>query len=193
MQDALYRDGSAAAKEAADMMAVAVDGYLRDQDLQQLRVSDVVFSDSTVALLLGRSARGESCKTGRDQGVVLDEPFSYVVLKRRTEGRAAKSKVFAISWPEYRRWWYWAAKQVTGSSSGAGPPHSARHTGASRDLSEGYRTLEEVMKRGRWKSLNSVHRYAKPHIWYACLASLSAAEKEKGNAILATRGARPAR
>ena len=69
MQDALYNEGSAEAKEAADMMAIAVDGYLRDQDMQQLRVSDVVFSGSTVALLLGRSARGESCKTGRDQGV----------------------------------------------------------------------------------------------------------------------------
>ena len=28
-------------------------------------------------LLLGAGSRGESTKTGRDQGVVLDEPLSY--------------------------------------------------------------------------------------------------------------------
>ena len=72
----------------------------------------------------------------------------------------------------YSKWWRWAAKKACGDTSGAGKPHSARHTGPSRDLTEGYRTLESIMKRGRWKALSSINRYAKPHAYYACLATL---------------------
>ena len=48
-------------------------------------------------------------------------------------------------------------------------------------------TLEEVMKRGRWRALNSVHRYAKPHAWYAAKAKLGHDEKQKGSDILEAR------
>ncbi len=193
MVDELQKLGTPESLIAADMIVVAPDGNLREQDMVQLRVRDLVFSGSTVALLLGRSEKGESFKTGRDQGVVMDEPISFQILQDRVKGKSPNDKVFGISGARYRYWWHWAAKAVTGSSAGAGPPHSARHTGASRDLSEGYRTLEEVMKRGRWKSLQSVHRYAKPHIWYAAIAALSPEEKARGDSLLASRSPRPAR
>ena len=86
MQDELYKEGRAEAKEVADMIALAADGYLREQDMTNLRVQDVVFSDNTVALLLGRSSRGESCKTGRDQGVVMDELHSLTFSRGRCRG-----------------------------------------------------------------------------------------------------------
>ena len=79
---------------------------------------------------------------------------------------------------------------MTGDKNFAGPPHSARHTGASRDLSEGYRSLEDVMKRGRWQALASVHRYAKPHMWFAAIAKLPPEVKEKGDQLLAMRAPR---
>jgi len=182
--------GDPKAAIAADCIAIAADGYLREQDLFQLRIQDVVMTNDTAALLLGQSQRGEGCKSGRDQGVVMDEPHSVDVLRRLTAGRDNDQKVFELTADEYRRFWKKAAKEVLGDSKAAGTPHSARHTGASRDLTEGYRTLEQVMKRGRWKALNSVHRYAKPHAWYAALAALPSEVRDKGDLILEARAPR---
>ena len=39
--------------------------------------------------------------------------------------------------------------------------HSLRHGGLSTDVAMGARSLEEVMKRGRWQSMRSVARYAR--------------------------------
>ena len=114
-------------------------------------------------LSLGRGKRGERCKSGRDQGVVLDEPYSAGILDRRLKKLKPSGRVFTMSADIYRRLWKVAAAEVTGQLMGAGVPHSARHTGATRDLTLGYRTLEQVMKRKRWKALSSVQRYAKPH------------------------------
>ena len=86
----------------------------------------------------------------------------------------------------------WAARQACGDSKGAGPPHSARHSGPSRDLTTGYRSLESILKRGRWKALSSVHRYAKPHAYYACVARVGPEEATRGDSIIAGRPARPA-
>ena len=79
----------------------------------------------------------------------------------------------------------------TRSQGKGGPPHSGRHTGASRDLAEGYRTFEQVQRRGRWKVPGSVQRYAKTHIWHALKLDLPAEELENGTQILATRKSRP--
>eukprot|EP00969_Alexandrium_andersonii_P201943 8923118-Alexandrium_andersonii.AAC.1 len=71
MELELVTHGDEQAALAGDMLAVAVDGYLRKQDLLQLLVEDVVdFREagrSEIVLRLGRSSRGESVKTGRDQ------------------------------------------------------------------------------------------------------------------------------
>ena len=184
-------------------MVPAADGYLREQDLFGLRIEDVVFNTTatggpTVAAYFGRVHRGESCKTGREQGVVFDEPLSYEILERRCTScslsppiKKPSDKVFRITSTLYRRWWRWAACKVLGPDNKVGPPHSARHTGPSRDLTEQYRSLETVMKRGRWKSLTAVQRYAKPHAWYACIASLPKEVLDRGNALLALRSPRP--
>ena len=37
-----------------------------------------------------------------------------------------------------------------------GPPHTARHTGASRDLAGGRRSFDEIKRRGRWKADDGV-------------------------------------
>ena len=192
MQDALWKHGSATAAEAGDACHIAEDGYLREQDFLQLRVGDCLFSGDVVTLMLGVASRGESSKTGRNQGVVLDSPLSCSLLWKRCQGRKPSEKVFPrLTALTYSKWWRWAAKAVCGDSNGAGAPHSARHSGPSRDLTTGYRSLEQIMKRGRWKALTSVHRYAKPHAYYACLSKLSDEEREKGDALLRSRPARP--
>ena len=197
MECALRANDSKDAQEAADCIPLAVDGYLREQDLFQLRVEDVIFTSlspggtEAATLLLGRGKRGERCKSGRDQGVVLDEPYSRDILRRRVNALSPSCKVFNITADKYRKWWVWASKSVTGDPLAAHSPHAARHTGASRDLTEGYRSLEQVMKRGRWKALNSVHRYAKPHAWYEAKSKQSELVKQQGAAILGSRLSRP--
>ena len=46
---------------------------------------------------------------------------------------------------------------------GLGPPvpYQLRHSGASSDRSSGLRSLDEIRKRGRWRSIASVDRYEK--------------------------------
>ena len=156
---------------AADMMEVAVDGYLREQDLRILRVGDVVDANGHVTLLFGRSGRGESTKTGREQGVVLDTRRACEIVRDRCRDKKPSDRVFPLRSEKYRELWKAAADHVSKGRYSIGPPHSARHTGASRDAAENRRSLDEIMKRGRWKSLASVHRYAKPHTWFAAIAA----------------------
>ena len=40
-------------------------------------------------------------------------------------------------------------------------PYQLRHSGASIDKSRDCRTLKEIMKRGRWRSMKSLVRYEK--------------------------------
>ena len=191
MQDELWRHGSPTACEAGDACLIAVDGYLREQDFLNLQVQDVAFSEGVATLLLGVASRGESSKTGRNQGVVLDEPLSFSRLQSRCEGKQMTDKVFPrLSAPIYSKWWRWAARKACGDPNGAGAPHSARHSGPSRDLTTGYRSLESILKRGRWKALSSVGRYAKLHSYYAYLARLGPDERLRGDRLLEQRAPR---
>jgi integrase len=174
------------------MIFPAVDGYLREQDLLNLRASDVSVGDNQVILFLGRSERGDRSKTGRNQGVSLDSPYAHDVLRRRIAGLRPSDRVFPITANQYRSWWTRAAKAVLKTSS-VPPPHSARHTGASRDLAEGYRTFEQVQRRGRWSVPSSVQRYAKTHTWRAVELSVPEAVREEGNRLLNARARRPTR
>ena len=179
-----------AAKVSADMIFPAVDGYLREQDLLGLRARDVCVSENQVVLLLGRSERGDRSKTGRDQGVSLDDPYSRGVLLRRLEGLGPDDRVFPITAAQYRLWWNKAGRAVLGSTAHVPSPHSARHTRASRDLAEGYRTFSQVQRRGRWKVPGSVQRYAKTHVWRAIESDLPHDIRARGNAILRSRPSR---
>lgn len=172
---------------AGDMLPVAVDGYLRKQDLRQLRVEDCVFFEGEVVLRLGRSDRGESVKTGRDQTVRLDFPHSAAIVRARCKGRPSSARVFDITSEEYNRWWSWAASRCGVHR----PPHSVRHTGAARDLATGYRTQEQVKRRGRWLADKSVARYARTGDWVAACAAQGAAIVQRGRQLLAQRAPRP--
>ena len=160
----------------------------------QLTVKDVSWSrdKSKAALNLGISTRGESSKTGRDQGVTMYDPYVLNILERRTKGRDPTDKVFPIKAPTYRKWWTWAAKKtMKADAKMVGPPHSARHTGASRDLAEGHRTFDQVHRRGRWKASASVQRYAKTHVWTTLINDLPLEVGAEGDNILASRPPRP--
>ena len=182
------------ATTAADMIATQLDCYLREQDLESLRVEDCVFdlSSGAVALLLGRGHRGESTKSGREQGVVVDSPFVCELVRQRCKDKQLCDKVFKLTMTKYRIFWKQAALAVLGNSEAAGPPHTLRHTGASRDLATQYRSFEQVKRRGRWKADESVQRYARPHAWFRACAGQPVAVRDKGALLLAARPARPA-
>jgi len=194
MEDWLRQRKGSSSTTAADMIVVGTDGYLREQDMFNLRAEDLAWSldRSTVSAHFGRAARGDSSKTGREQGVVFDEPYTMAVLKRRTKGLAHDELVFKIKAEHYRRWWRAAARAVLGSSDKIGPPHSVRHTGASRDLATGYRTFAQVQRRGRWKASDSVQRYARPHVWQSVTSEQPQHVIEQGRALLAQRVPRAA-
>ncbi len=172
---------------AGDMITVQLDAYLREQDLEGLRVEDCLISQGEVALLLGRGHRGESTKSGREQGVVLDYPLACDIIRQYCSGKAPNAKVFPISIARYRVFWKEASLAVLGSAEAAGPPHTLRHSGASRDLSTNYRTFEQVKRRGRWKADDSVQRYARPHAWVRACISQPEEVRVRGKAILEGR------
>ena len=192
MEEWLALQAHPSARVSADMIFPAVDGYLREQDLLGLRARDVCVDGGCVVLLLGRSDRGERSKTGRNQGVSLDDPYAQCVVRRRIQGLGPEDRVFPLSAANYRLWWTRACRAVLGSKATVPPPHSARHTGASRDLAEGYRSFSQVQRRGRWSVPSSVQRYAKTHVWRAVESDLPQDVRLRGNAILQRRAPRPA-
>ena len=60
---------------AALWVLIQYDIYGREQDVEQLQVGDLSFDGSRLALLLGASVRGETTKTGANQGVVVRRGF----------------------------------------------------------------------------------------------------------------------
>ena len=195
MSEWLRAQASNEAKLVGAFIDIAIDGYCRQQDLiGNLQRRDVVFdtkgNDTTTCLQFGRSSRGESSKTGRNQGVILDEAHSTRVLQRLCEGKGPKDKIFPISTETVRKWWSAACRAVAGDHHSIGPVHSCRHTGPSFDMIHGFRNLDEVMKTGRWKTINSVHRYAKSHTYLAAVAKQSDEVRTRGEAILAARGSK---
>ena len=112
MEDWLKSQRNPTAQVAADTVPVAIDGYLREQDLSELRARDVVCDERDLTLLFGRSSRGERSKTGRDQGVSLDEPYSKDIVRARLEGLAPSDKLFPVTSNQYRQWWGRAADAI---------------------------------------------------------------------------------
>ena len=139
-------------------MLIQYDTYGREQDMEQLRAEDISFDGKHVALMFGVSARGESVKTGSNQGVIIcRSPVADVCLGLRPKTGA--EKLFKSSQVQFRKLWHKACGAL--GISFTGPPHSLRHAGPSEDISRGRASLEVVRRRGRWRSMDSVQRYSK--------------------------------
>jgi hypothetical protein len=169
----------------ADIIPVQTDGYMREQDIFNMRGVDVIFDTNTCIVQFGVASRGESAKTGRDQGIIMDEPYSVAILRRRLVNLSQQAKVFPVSHVDYLKWWRAAATAI--GCPGIGPPHSCRHTGASRDIAEHYRDIDGIMRRGRWRATASVQRYAKAHAWHAAVAAQPAEVRKRGEQLLKCR------
>ena len=154
---------------AADMFAegeliegvwvlVQYDAYAREQDLDQLQTSDVSYDSVKVALVFGVSDRGESVKTGSNQGVILFRGFiSDLLLALKQHVKVGK--VFRKSQAQIRKAWHRVLQKLRILHTG--PVHSLRHSGPSNDIAHERLSLEGVRRRGRWAILASVQRYSK--------------------------------
>ena len=179
--------------QCADMVALAVDSYLLGQDLLSIRVGDLSFVDGELAIRLGVSARGESAKTGRDQGVRVDHvEVMELILKRAADivkvhgaKKAALQPLFTVTQDKYRRVWNAAAEHL--GIHNPPPPHTARHSGPSRDAATGHRSLAQIQRRGRWSSDRSVLRYAKTAEYLSSFKLVPTAVIERGAMLLCSR------
>ena len=134
------------------------DTYGREQDMEQLCGADISYHKRTMALVFGVSSRGESVKTGHNQGVLVRRAVVADILLALKKDAGA-NKIFPITQEELRRVWHRVLRRL--GLPFAGPPHSLRHSGPSEDLAQKRSTLENVRRRGRWKTLDSVQRYTK--------------------------------
>ncbi|CAK0837144.1 unnamed protein product [Prorocentrum cordatum] len=151
----------------------AFDAYLREQDWLQLRYDEV-----QVALLLGRRHRGESVKTGQEQGVALDDQFLCSLLWARSQTLRPNEKVSHANQTRAGRVW----RQVLHENKleFAGPMHTLRHSGPSEDVPMKRRSLTDAQRRGRWSQAKAVQRYAKPRALIAHQSQVPEDARRKG-------------
>ena len=169
----------------------ALDGYLRGQDWKMLRKEDVFSiqkhkgSGVRVAQMFGRRHRGESVKTGQEQGVDIDDECLAMLIHEYCKDLADSDKLYDISEVEYRHAWDSAQRRL--KLQWVGPPHTLRHTKPSEDSANGTRSVDEIQKRGRWTQAKSMQRYSKPHALTIHLSRLPGNIREIGDDVMANK------
>ena len=165
--------------------------WLRGEDWEKLRAADVFVANDkglSVSLLLGARARGESTKTGPQQGVRPDHPRVASILRERKRARNPGDRLFNISRERFNALW---SEGLASLGIPYSPPHSIRHSGPSLDAYIGYRDLPQIRKRGRWVTAEAVARYSKSHVYVQALSVAPPEVLERGQKILEGRGPRP--
>ena len=176
--------------EAAEIVTASADMYWRENDWSKIQKEDVSGSTADplgMAVQLGVPERGESTKTGVRQGVRPDRSGVAAALEARAQRTEHGELIYTISPAEYRKQFNEACKAL---QYDAGPPHALRHTGPSFDLLHGYRSLDQVRTRGRWRAKTSVLRYAKTHVYISAAARMPHEVRAKGSKFLVKLGDR---
>ena len=157
-------------RNMALMVLVAFDLYLRPGEamtlmgkniLPPVKVAGHQFKLTTVVIRDFES--GQPDKVGvYDNALRLDNPkMAWIGRHLLQLAKAQKSRedpVFPFSMDDFRKQFVLAGKEL---GIDALHPYQLRHGGASQDLSSGFRDHSGVKMRGRWKTDQSVRRYAK--------------------------------
>ena len=145
--------------------------YLRPSEMIAVRAADVILPLAGVAryhavgiVVAPRELEVTTKSRTHDDTILVDgacHPDSTAVLHELARVRSDGDRLFpALTLSKYEE-----SFRVAGAKLGLAHlnivPHMMRHTGPSNDLFHGRRNIQEVAKRGRWKNLKSVHRYAK--------------------------------
>ena len=150
---------------AAIAVLVMVEAYLRPSELLSLTRRSLLRPArgglTKWSLLLFPSARGVArSKTGEaDDTVVMDSartPWIGYVLSRLADG-PGDERVFPWDYSQF----YQMFVQASAALGYKMVPYQGRHSGISIDRAHRERSLDECMKRGRWKAARSVARYEK--------------------------------
>eukprot|EP00974_Lingulodinium_polyedra_P056182 5403423-Lingulodinium_polyedra.AAC.1 len=75
----------------------------REQDVEQLYPADCVSDGSRLAVVFGVSVRGETVKTGRDQGAVVERPWVAALLGALAAAARPGARVFPMTQDALRR------------------------------------------------------------------------------------------
>ena len=149
--------------DMAVFMLLSLSSYARPSSLLRLQARHMVAPTARAkfwALLLDPLEEGKPSKTGEfDNSVILDQPWVVQLSPALAElaARPATESVWPFDYGEY-------ASQFRQASLALGisvVPYQARHSGASLDRMNGFRSLLEVKGRGGWKLDSSVLRYEK--------------------------------
>jgi hypothetical protein len=150
-------------------VAVAMDAYLRPGEMLSLTSRSFVLGrprlgrgHQFMSLLLFPSDAEASSKTHQyDESVVLDSPdrqwITTAVLRLLPQLRPGETFV-GVSYSTFLKI-FGEASLKAGLGVWQVTPHVLRHTGPSIDYLRKARTLDEIQRRGRWASSNSVRRY----------------------------------
>ena len=150
------------------MMAVwvllAFQTYMRPGECMSLQRRDLVPPSSSVnnfwVLLFFPSERSQRSKIGEaDNSILLDSTWAQWMSQvwETIYEKHDASSVWSFTYPTL-------VKEVQKSSLRHGVPvvpYQCRHSGASDDRATQARSLQEIQKRGQWKSAKSVNRYEK--------------------------------
>ena len=144
---------------------MALSAYCRPGELLRCRVYSLVRPSPMITefwtLLLNPEERPERSKVGEyDDSVALDSPYLKSwgpILMRQLTDRDPELPLWNFDYSHYSK-----VFSLTVDCLGIDmTPCQLRHSGPSIDRSRNLRSLEEVQKRGRWKSHKSVARYEK--------------------------------
>ena len=143
---------------------LSFDCYLRVSEMTALRVIDVVMplDPRLGAAFTGMALRLPKTKTGLNQWVSIQSTDVEEVFQQwmnalsSSHSDSPSALVFPFSPAHFRRLLRRSCLALGISTPYV--PHSFRHGGATGDYLRG-QTIEQVMYRGRWKSMDSARRY----------------------------------
>ena len=175
-------------QEAAALVETSMDLYLRQGEWEALKAQDVFDDGQSISFVLGVSERGERVKTGHNQGVVLDSIALTKEWRAKLRTHSPSKPLFFLNPQQLND--IWSDAKVKLGLSHLGPLHDLRHAGAARDIESKLRSLEEVRRRGRWKTLDSVQRHTKTFLLVKARSLLTKATLQHGNQLKSVHGAR---
>jgi integrase len=155
----------------AAALLLQLDTYARPSEILKLRKQDIIRPSSKHCkfwgVIFGNSNRGDVTKTGTQDDTVLldstDRAFAVTVLAAIYKSlRRDEDLLFPNCTLEKYETAMRAARQRAGLSAFQFTPHSVRHSGPSLDFLHKTRLPEEILSRGRWKTMKSILRYQKP-------------------------------
>jgi integrase len=137
--------------------------YLRAGEIARLQRKDVVVPNDPRmgSAYTGMVLRLARTKTGLNQSVSITDPHIKQLLlawlQRHSHSASPSDRLFPFTDAQFRSRFHRTVYRL-GLGHIRYVPHSLRHGGATRDYMRGM-SIEDVMYRGRWKTMESARRY----------------------------------